>query len=74
LLAAAGKRTWAISPDLPALIVLIDEYADLADEAPNAMADTDSIARLGRAVAVTLIAATQRATSGIRRYRRGPDP
>ena len=47
---------------MPALIVLIDEYAELADEAPGAMADTDSIARLGRAVAVTLIAATQRPT------------
>ena len=62
LLAAAGKRTWGISPDMPALIIIIDEYAELADEAPDAMADTDSIARLGRAVAVTLIAATQRPT------------
>jgi hypothetical protein len=44
------------------LIVLIHEYAELADEALGAMADTDSIARLGRAVAVTLIAATQRPT------------
>jgi hypothetical protein len=29
----------------------VDEYAELADEAPAAMSDTDSIARLGRAVA-----------------------
>ena len=62
LLASAGKRTWEISPAWPALIVIIDEYAELADEAPDAMSDTDSIARLGRAVAVTLIAATQRPT------------
>ena len=62
MLAAAGKREWQISPDLPALVVIIDEYAELADEAPGAMSDTDSIARLGRAVAVTLIAATQRPT------------
>ena len=62
LLAAAGKRTWEISPDMPALVIIIDEYAELADEAPDAMSDTDSIARLGRAVAVTLIAATQRPT------------
>ena len=62
LLAAAGKRTWEISPDMPALVIIIDEYAELADEAPDAMQDTDSIARLGRAVAVTLIAATQRPT------------
>jgi|SRR6266568_3359195 len=62
LLAAAGKRTWEISPAWPALVVIIDEYAELADEAPDAMSNTDSIARLGRAVAVTLIAATQRPT------------
>ena len=62
LLAAAGKRNWEISPDTPALVIIIDEYAELADEAPDAMGDTDSIARLGRAVAVTLIAATQRPT------------
>jgi hypothetical protein len=62
LLAAAGRRAWPISPDMPALIVIIDEYAELAVEACDAMRDTDSIARLGRAVAVTLIAATQRPT------------
>ena len=62
LLAAAGKRTWEISPGMPALIIIIDEYAELADDSPDAMGDTDSIARLGRAVAVTLIAATQRPT------------
>ena len=47
---------------MPALVIIIDEYAELADEAPDAMSDTDSIARLGRAVAVTLVAATQRPT------------
>jgi FtsK/SpoIIIE family len=62
LLAAMGRRVWEISPDMPALVVIIDEYAELADDAPDAMSDTDSIARLGRAVAVTLIAATQRPT------------
>jgi DNA segregation ATPase FtsK/SpoIIIE-like protein len=48
---------------MPALVVIIDEYAELADEAqPAAMSDADSVARLGRAVAVTLVAATQRPT------------
>ena len=61
-LAASGRRVWEPSPDMPALVVVIDEYAELADEAPGAMGDTDSIARLGRAVAVTLVAATQRPT------------
>jgi DNA segregation ATPase FtsK/SpoIIIE-like protein len=62
LLAAAGKRGWPISPAMPVLIIIIDEYAELAEQAPEAMTDTDSIARLGRAVAVTLITATQRPT------------
>ena len=61
-LAATGRRVWEPSPDMPALVIIIDEYAELADEAPDAMSDTDSIARLGRAVAVTLVAATQRPT------------
>ena len=61
-LAATGRRVWEPSPEMPALVIIVDEYAELADEAPDAMSDTDSIARLGRAVAVTLIAATQRPT------------
>jgi S-DNA-T family DNA segregation ATPase FtsK/SpoIIIE len=61
-LAATGRRVWEPSPDMPSLVIVIDEYAELADEAPEAMSDTDSIARLGRAVAVTLVASTQRPT------------
>ena len=61
-LAATGQRVWEPSPDMPALVIIVDEYAELAETAPEATADTDSIARRGRAVAVTLIAATQRPT------------
>jgi hypothetical protein len=61
-LAATGKRTWEPTAEWPALVIVIDEYAELASLVPGAAADTDSIARLGRAVAVTLIAATQRPT------------
>ena len=61
-LAATGQRVWEPSPDMPALLIIVDEYAELADEAPAAMSDADAIARLGRALAVTLIAATQRPT------------
>jgi len=61
-LAAEGRRTWEPSPDAPALVIIIDEYAELADDAAEAMGYADSVARLGRAVAVTLIAATQRPT------------
>jgi FtsK/SpoIIIE family len=61
-LATHGRRTWDPSPEMPALIIVIDEYAELAEQAPDAMDYTDSIARLGRALAVTLVAATQRPT------------
>ena len=62
LLAARGQRVWEPSPDMPALIILIDEYAELVDDAPGAVRHADSVARRGRAVAVNLIAATQRPT------------
>ncbi len=62
MLAAAGQRVWVPTPDMPALVILVDEYAELADDAPDATSNADSIARRGRAVAVTLIAATQRPT------------
>src|ERR1019366_6154288 len=62
LLTGTGRRVWEPSPEMPALAIIIDEYAELADDAPDATAYSDSIARRGRAVAVTLIAATQRPT------------
>jgi len=64
-LASIGRRTWEPTPEMPALVILIDEYAELAEEAPEAMHYTDQIARLGRAIAVTLVAATQRPTQKV---------
>jgi hypothetical protein len=61
-LAATGRRVWEPAPDAPALVIVIDEYAELVDDAPDAIKYADAIARLGRAVAVTMIAATQRPT------------
>jgi hypothetical protein len=61
-LAATGQRVWQPTPEAPALVVIVDEYAELAENAPEAASDADSIGRRGRAVAVTLIAATQRPT------------
>src|ERR1017187_4122389 len=61
-LASAGKRVWEPSPQMPALVIIIDEYAELAESAADAAGDADSIGRRGRAVAVTLNAATQRPT------------
>jgi hypothetical protein len=61
-LAAEGKRVWEPMQSMPALVIIVDEYAELADDAPEALHYSDSIARRGRAVAVNLIAATQRPT------------
>jgi S-DNA-T family DNA segregation ATPase FtsK/SpoIIIE len=57
--AARGVRLWEPTRARPALIVVIDEYAELPEEAA---APADSMARRGRAVAVNMLAATQRPT------------
>lgn len=57
--AQRGERTWNPTRERPALAILVDEFAELP---PEALDIADSLARLGRAVAVTLIAATQRPT------------
>ncbi len=56
-MAETGKRSWDPTPDDPALVIVVDEYAEMPEEAHGY---ADSVARLGRAVAVGLIAATQR--------------
>ena len=57
--AERGERLWQPTAARPALVIVVDEYAELPDAAaPHA----DSIARRGRAVAVNLLAATQRPT------------
>ncbi|MGW5416664.1 FtsK/SpoIIIE domain-containing protein [Actinomadura geliboluensis] len=35
-LTANGRRVWEPTPDLPALVIVMDEYAELADDAPDA--------------------------------------
>lgn len=57
--AEQGERILDPSSDDPALIIIVDEYAELSEESHDC---ADSIARRGRAVAVNLIAATQRPT------------
>ncbi|BFU45776.1 FtsK/SpoIIIE domain-containing protein [Krasilnikovia sp. MM14-A1004] len=62
---ASGRdntRVWEPTPDAPALVIVIDEYAELADTASAAVTYAESVARRGRAVAVDLLAATQRPT------------
>jgi DNA segregation ATPase FtsK/SpoIIIE, S-DNA-T family len=57
-----GSRLWRPTPTTPALMIVIDEYAELAEQSQVAVIHADSMARRGRAVAVTLLAATQRPT------------
>jgi S-DNA-T family DNA segregation ATPase FtsK/SpoIIIE len=59
---AGSERVWNPSPQHPALIIITDEYAELAENAPLAADAADSVARRGRALAVTELAATQRPT------------
>ena len=54
-----GSRVWGPSADMPALVIVVNEYAELPAEAREY---ADSLARRGRAVAVNLLAATQRPT------------
>jgi S-DNA-T family DNA segregation ATPase FtsK/SpoIIIE len=58
----SASRLWLPTEQAPALVIIVDEYAELADNAPAAVEHADSVARRGRAVAVTLLAATQRPT------------
>ncbi|MFI5954366.1 FtsK/SpoIIIE domain-containing protein [Cryptosporangium sp. NPDC051539] len=59
LMTARGQRLWEPSPDHPALLIVVDEWAELP---PAAASLVDSIARRGRSVCVNLLAATQRPT------------
>jgi S-DNA-T family DNA segregation ATPase FtsK/SpoIIIE len=58
-LAAKGSRLWEPTPQDPALVLVVDEYAEMPEDAQQ---HADSLARRGRAVAVNLLAATQRPT------------
>jgi S-DNA-T family DNA segregation ATPase FtsK/SpoIIIE len=57
--ATTPGRLWEPGPDRPALVIVVDEYAELPDQAKNT---ADSLARVGRAVMVNLLVATQRPT------------
>jgi FtsK/SpoIIIE family len=58
-----GLRELAPSPATPALVVVIDEHAELVARCGRpALEAIDSIAKRGRAASVTLVLANQRAT------------
>jgi DNA segregation ATPase FtsK/SpoIIIE, S-DNA-T family len=56
---AGNARVLEPAPGVPAIVIVVDEYAELS---PDALDYSDSLARRGRAVAVTQIAATQKPT------------
>jgi DNA segregation ATPase FtsK/SpoIIIE-like protein len=57
LLAERHERKWTPSTTKPALMIGVDELAELRDEA---MALFERLARMGRAAGIILVAATQR--------------
>ncbi|GAB2726987.1 FtsK/SpoIIIE domain-containing protein [Arthrobacter bambusae] len=56
--AATGRRNQ--SPVLPRLVLVIDEFRMLIEDAPDALAELMRIATLGRSLGIHLIMATQR--------------
>jgi S-DNA-T family DNA segregation ATPase FtsK/SpoIIIE len=57
LLTERSERKWQPTADEPALVVAVDELAELGDEA---LALFERLARMGRAAGIILVAATQR--------------
>jgi DNA segregation ATPase FtsK/SpoIIIE, S-DNA-T family len=57
-----GRDAWQPTPEAPAVVLPVDELAELVEQLPDAATHLDSIARLGRKTAVTLLVATQRPT------------
>jgi S-DNA-T family DNA segregation ATPase FtsK/SpoIIIE len=62
LLVHHGRDIWEPRPEAPALVLPVDELAELIEQLPDAATYLDTIARLGRKTAVTLLVATQRPT------------
>ena len=57
MLAGRGERKWQPSADAPALLVLVDELAGLG---PEAVAQLERLACLGRAAGIIVVTVTQR--------------
>jgi S-DNA-T family DNA segregation ATPase FtsK/SpoIIIE len=61
-LAEHGEEHWQPTPTAPAIVLPVDELAELVEQAPDAASLLDTIARKGRKTAITLLVATQRPT------------
>jgi len=57
---AEDLRTYRGTPAIPHLLVIIDEFAALAEQAPEALGGLIDIARRGRSLGIHLLLATQR--------------
>jgi S-DNA-T family DNA segregation ATPase FtsK/SpoIIIE len=62
LLAERHERKWQPSPEEPALVIAVDELAELD---ANSMALLERLARMGRAEGIILIAVTQRPSADV---------
>ncbi|WP_309073024.1 FtsK/SpoIIIE domain-containing protein [Paenarthrobacter sp.] len=68
LFAAAGvsdlaeyrRRALASDPEIPYLVLVIDEFRMLVDEAPNSLRELMRVATIGRSLGIHLVMATQR--------------
>ena len=57
---AAYESSPAAGPPVPYLVIVVDEFRILVDEAPGALAELMRIAAIGRSLGIHLIMATQR--------------
>jgi len=61
-LADHDQENWDPTPAAPAIVIPVDELAELVEQLPDAATWLDTIAHKGRKTAVTLLVATQRPT------------
>jgi S-DNA-T family DNA segregation ATPase FtsK/SpoIIIE len=61
-LADHGQENWQPTPATPAIVLPVDELAELVEQLPDAATLLDTIARKGRKTAITLLVSTQRPT------------
>lgn len=61
-LEATGHASWTPTPERPRLVVVVDEGAEVAAVAKDAMPDLESLARMGRAAEIHLWWCTQKPT------------
>jgi len=61
-LETTGRASWTPTPERPAVVVVVDEGAEVKTIAPDAMPAFESVARMGRAAEIHLVWCTQKPT------------